>query len=46
MYITYFGTFGSNEFLAMKIMNFEEVSLTKVIDFYMIRTSMHNMHDI
>ncbi len=46
MYITYFGTFGSNKFLAMKIIKFEEASLIKVIDFYVIRTLMHNMHNI
>jgi hypothetical protein len=32
--------------LALKIMNFENVTLTKIIHFYAIKTWMHKIHDI
>ncbi len=37
MFITHFGAFGLNMFLTFKIVNFENVSPTKVIHFYMIK---------
>jgi hypothetical protein len=38
--------FGSNILLIMKIMNFENVSLTKVFIFMSFKTSMHNINEI
>lgn len=46
MCITYFGAFSSNVNVALKIMNFEDVSLTKVIYFVWYRAWMHNINDI
>jgi len=37
IFITYFSKFGSNVFLALKIMRYEDVVLTKVIDFYVVK---------
>jgi hypothetical protein len=37
MFTTHLDTFGSNMFLALKIMNFENAVLTKVIHFYVIK---------
>ncbi len=34
---TYLNTFGSKMFLTLKIMDFENVTLTKVIHFYVIK---------
>jgi hypothetical protein len=36
VYITNLSTFGSNMFLSLKIMDFENVALTKVIHIYVI----------
>jgi len=36
-FITKFSTFGSNMFLTLKIMDFENVSLTKVAPIYVIK---------
>jgi hypothetical protein len=36
IFITDFNTFGSNVFLTLKILNFENVALTKVIHIYVI----------
>ncbi len=36
-FITNLSTFGSNVFLTLKIMNFENVILTKVVHIYVIR---------
>jgi len=36
VFITHFSTFGSIVFLTLKIMDFENVSLTKVVHFYVI----------
>jgi len=36
-FITNFSTFGSNMFLTLKIMDFENVSLTKVAPIYVIK---------
>jgi hypothetical protein len=36
IFITHFSTFGSIVFLTLKIMDFENVSLTKVVHFYVI----------
>jgi len=38
--------FGSNILLIMKIMNFENVSLTKNFIFMSFKTLMHNINDI
>jgi hypothetical protein len=38
MFTTHFGTFDSNLYLALKIMNFEDVSLTKKIQFYVVQS--------
>lgn len=46
MCITYFGAFVSNVNVALKIKNFEDVSLTKVIYFVWYRAWMHNINDI
>ncbi len=35
-YITNLSTFGSNMFLTLKIMDFENVALTKVVNIYVI----------
>jgi hypothetical protein len=37
IFITNLSTFGSNVFLTLKIMNFENVALTKVVHIYVIR---------
>jgi hypothetical protein len=34
IFITYLSTFGSKVFLTLKIMNFENVTLTKVVNIY------------
>jgi hypothetical protein len=36
-FTTHFCAFGSNVFLALEIINFEDVFLTKVIHFYVIK---------
>ncbi len=36
VYITNFSTFGSNMFLTLKIMDFENVASTKVVHIYVI----------
>ncbi len=36
VYITNLSTFGSNVLLTLKIMNFENVALTKVIQIYVV----------
>jgi hypothetical protein len=36
-FTTHMNTFDSNMFLALKIMNFEDVVLTKIIHFYVIK---------
>jgi hypothetical protein len=46
MFPTHFGAFGSKVFLALKIMNFENVSWTKVFSFLDDKTWMHNIYDI
>jgi hypothetical protein len=38
MFTTHFGTFESNLLLALKIMNLEDVSLTKKIHFYVVKS--------
>ncbi len=38
MFTTHFGTFDSNLLLALKIMNFEDVSLTKTNHFYVVKS--------
>lgn len=35
--IHFYNTFGFNVFLALKIMNFENVALTQIIHFYVIK---------
>jgi hypothetical protein len=35
--IHFYNTFGFNVFLALKIMNFDNVALTKIIPFYVIK---------
>jgi hypothetical protein len=37
IFITNLNTFGSNMFLTLKIMNFENVALTKVVHIYVIK---------
>ncbi len=37
VYITNFNTFGSNMLLTLKIMDFENVALTKVVHIYVIK---------
>ncbi len=44
--IYFYHTFDFNVLLALKIMNFENVTLTKIIHFYAIKTWMHKIHDI
>ncbi len=40
-------TFGSKMFLTFKIMDFENVALTKVVHIYVIKSALlHNIHDI
>jgi hypothetical protein len=39
IFTTHLNTFGSNMFLAFKIMNFEDVYLKKVIHFYGIESN-------
>jgi hypothetical protein len=36
-FITHFSTFGSNMLLTLKIMNFENMALIKVVHIYVIR---------
>jgi len=36
IFITHLNTFGSKVFLTLKIMNFENVALTKVVHIYVI----------
>jgi hypothetical protein len=38
MFTTHFDTFGSNMFLPLKIMNFEDVSFIKFIPFYVAKS--------
>ncbi len=37
VFITHLNTFGSKMFLTLKIMNFESVTLTKVVHIYVIK---------
>jgi hypothetical protein len=46
IFVTHLNAFGSNMLLALKIMNFEDALLTKVIHFYMKKKWMHNIHDV
>jgi hypothetical protein len=43
---THLSTFVSNMLLNFEIMNFENVSSTKIIHLYVIKTWMHNINDI
>ncbi len=43
---THLSTFSSNVFLTLKIIKFENVSLTQVIHFYVFKALMHNINDI
>jgi hypothetical protein len=45
IFITLLSTFGSEVLLALKIMNFENVPLTKVVHIYVIE-GVHNIGDI
>jgi hypothetical protein len=46
MCITYFGAFSSDVNVALKVMNFDDVFLTKVIYFVWYKAWMHNINDI
>jgi hypothetical protein len=47
IFITHLNTFGSKMFITLKIMDFENVALTKVVHIYVIeRALLHNIHDI
>jgi hypothetical protein len=37
LFVTHIYTFGSNMLLALEIINFDDVSLTKVVHFYMVK---------
>jgi len=37
VFITHFSTFGSKVFLTLKIMDFEDVAVTKVVHIYVIK---------
>jgi hypothetical protein len=39
-------TFGSNVLLTLKIMNFDNVAITKVVHIYVIKRMNHNICDI
>jgi hypothetical protein len=45
-YITHLNTFGSKVFLTFKIMDFENVALTKVVHTYVIKGMNAYLHDI
>jgi hypothetical protein len=45
IFITFLSALGSKVFLTLKIMDFENVPLTKVVHIY-VREGMHNIHDI
>jgi hypothetical protein len=47
IFISRLNTFGSKMFLTFKIMDFENVALTKVVHIYVIKSALlHNIHDI
>ncbi len=46
VFITHLNTFGSKVFLTFKIMDFENVVLTKVVHTCDKKVWMHNLHDI
>jgi len=46
VYITNLSTFRSNKLLTLKIMDLENVTLTKVVHIYVIEGMMHNIYDI
>jgi hypothetical protein len=46
IFITHLSTFGPKVFLTLKIMDFESVTLTKIVHMYVIKGKMHNIHDI
>ncbi len=46
IFIAQFNAFDSTMFLALKIMNFENVALKNVINFYVVKAQMCNIHNI
>jgi hypothetical protein len=46
IFIAQFNAFDSTMFLALKIMNFENVALKNIVHFYVVRAQMCNINDI